>query len=380
MLQQAKISGANMQNASILSEQDIERLLTENTADVRIDVINRIAEAHLNRKYSLQDFVVAEQVMRILVKDTEISVRAALAARLKDNPYIPSDIILSLANDVDKVAMPILENSPVLSDHDLLAIVNSCKNIHKQAAIAGRKQISREVSEALVATRSSEVISKLAKNHGADIAPETYGKIISEYGTDREIMKAVSERPNLPPTIVEKVITLVSESLANNLRTKYDISPTIISAEAEKTRELSTLMLVDGDVSRHEIEKLVEQLHTFGRLTPSIILTSLCRGNLHFFESSLAILSNIPFQNAQTLIHDKGGLGFKALYSKAGLPDKFFMACKALLEVVADTKRGNPSLRGIPYVNEVIHGLLSRSAGKNIPNLSYIVALIRQAS
>jgi len=368
------------QGSQILSREDIERLLTENTPDVRIEVIDKIADAHLNRRYSLHDLAIAEQVMRILVKDTEISVRATLAARLQNNPYVPTDIILALVNDVDQVAIPLIENSPVLSDDDLVAIIRTCKNVAKQAAVAGRKQVSRQVSSALVATRNSDIVSRLTKNNNAEISPETYSEIIRDHSGNQNIMQTVSERPNLPSTIVEKVITLVSESLAASLRTKYDVSPTIISAEAEKTRELATLTLVESDTSRHDIEKLVEQLHTFGRLTPSIILTSLCRGNLYFFEASLARLSGIPVQNAQTLIHDKGGLGFKALYTKAGLPDKFFTACRELLEVVAEIKRGKASLKGLAYINEAIHSLLARTAGKNVENLSYIIALIRQAS
>src|SRR6202000_3057862 len=105
-------------------------------------------------------------------------------------------------------------------------------------------------------------------------------------------------------------------------------------------------------------EKLTAQLQVFGRLPPSMILTSLCRGNLYFFETSLARLSNIPVRNAQLLIHDKGGLGFKALYAKAGLPDKFFQACKLLLEVVADLQRSGEGGKRDGYANLLAQKLL----------------------
>lgn len=364
----------------ILSEQDIERLLHEQASNIRVDLVEKIAESHLARKYSLHDFVIAEQVMRILVKDTETSVREALANRLKDNPYIPGDIIIALSHDIDTVSMPVLENSPLLSDNDLISIINSCKNSKKQSAIALRKPLSKEVSVALVSTRNSDVVSSLTKNHEADISPDTYNEILRDHSKNPDIIKAVSERPNLPVTIVEKVITMVSESLAKNIKAKYDIEPSIISLEADKTREVATLMLIDGRAEKYEIEKLVDQLQAFGRLTPSIILTSLCRGNLYFFETSLARLSSIPIRNAQLLIHDKGGLGFKALYSKASLPDKFFAACKVLLEVVADIRRTENTLTGSNYSNTVIHNLLAKTAGRNIDNLSYIIALIRQTS
>ncbi|HEU5048264.1 MAG TPA: DUF2336 domain-containing protein [Rickettsiales bacterium] len=371
---------AGMLSTMILSDQDIDRLLNEQTPSVRVDLADKIAGSHLNRQYSLHDFAIAEQVMRILVKDTEVKVREALATRLKENPYIPRDIILALSHDVESVALPVLEHSPLLSDAELISVIVTCKSVSKQSAIAMRKAVSKDVSVALVSTHNSEVVEKLAKNHNADIPAEAYHEIIRDHGKNQIIMKAVAERPNLPVTIVEKVISMVSDSLARDMRAKYDIDQSVLALEADKTREVATLMLVDGNAEKQEVEKLVEQLQAYGRLTPSIILTSLCRGNLYFFETSLARLSSIPVRNAQLLIHDKGGLGFKALYNKAGLPDKFFAACKVLLEVVAMIRRAQPSLKGTDYSNQVIHNLLAKTAGQNVDNLSYIIALIRQAA
>lgn len=373
-------STVNTEEAKILTERDIERLLAENTPGVRVDVVNRISDAHLNRRYSLHDFAIAEQVMRILVNDTHISVREALALRLKDNPYVPADIVVALTNKEESVALPVIENSPVLTDSDLVHLVSSCRNVAKQCAVAARKQVSKEVSAALVETHNSQVVSRLAKNQNADIPPDSYQTILRDHGQNKEIIQAVSERPNLPPTIVEKVLALVSKSVAEDIKTRYDIPQAVITEESDKHREVATLQLVDGGVEKPDVEKLVDQLRATGRLTPSIILTSLCRGNLYFFEVSLARLSSIPVKNAQLLIHDKGKLGFKALYIKAGLPDKFFEASKLLLDVVSDIKRRLPNLSGPTYANTIIHNLLDMSSGKSIENLSYIIALIRQSS
>jgi hypothetical protein len=79
-------------------------------------------------------------------------------------------------------------------------------------------------------------------------------------------------------------------------------------------------------------------------------------------------------RNAQLLIHDKGGLGFKALYGRAGLPDKFMAACKLLLETVAEMQRGGQARDA----NVLVQKLIAKSTGKQVDNLSYIIALIRQ--
>ena len=361
-----------------LSERDVERLLNEETPDVRIDVLKKVADGHNTHRYSLHELGIAEQILRLLVKDTEISVRESLSYALKDNPHVPHDIILSLARDIDVVSMPVIESSPVLNDNDLVELIKSARKSGKPAAVASRKKISEAVTNALLETDNAYAVSQLLKNPGAEIPDDSYLEVMRLHGNDKEVMAAIAERPNLPVTVVEKVITLVSDSIADSLRERYHISPTTIAHETEKTREVATLKLVDGQINTREVEKLVDQLQVFGRLTPSIILTSLCRGNLYFFETSLARLSNIPVKNAQMLIHDKGGLGFKALYAKAGLPDKFFTACKYLLEVVADMQRKNE--RPAKFADALAQKLLAKASGKNVDNLSYIIALIRQAA
>lgn len=361
-----------------LSHEDVTRLLTEETPDIRIDVLKKVAHAHSQRQYSLHELAIAEQLLRVLMRDTEVSVREALATALRSNPHVPRDIIMGLSKDVDSVAVTVLEHSNVLTDADLIALVASTKHPTKPSAVARRDNVSEELSTALVSTRNPQIVAQLMKNPKASIPEQALQAILQDHGKNQELTTMLAQRPNLPATVVEKIISLVSETLAESLRVQYNISPSTIAAETEKTREIATLKLVDGHVNTRDVEKLVDQLQVFGRLTPSMILTSLCRGNLYFFETSLARLSNIPVRNAQLLIHDKGGLGFKALYAKAGLPDKFLAPCKLLLEVVADLQRMGHVGSGGAYANMLAQKLLARAAGKDIENLSYIIALIRQ--
>jgi len=360
----------------VLGADEIDRLLTEEMPDVRIELLKRVAESHQTRKYSLHELVVAEQIFRVLVQDTEVIVRESLAQALKENSGIPHDIIIALARDVDTVAMPVIESSAVLTDSDLITLIQSAKLSGKPKAAARRRRLSEAVSTEVVQTRNAQAIAQLMKNPGARIPDKILHDVMREYSKDTDIMAAIAGRENLPMTVVEKVITLVSDSLVDLLRSRYNVAPASIAHESEKTREVATLKLMDGSVNPREVEKLVEQLQTYGRLTPSIILTSLCRGNLYFFEASLARLSNIPVRNAEILIHDKGGLGFKALYAKAGLPDKFFHASKALLEIVSEMQRTGE--KPANYSDTLAQRLIAKTATQKVDNLSYILALIRQ--
>ena len=57
-----------------------------------------------------------------------------------------------------------------------------------------------------------------------------------------------------------------------------------IQKEVEKTRETETLHLIKHALGDDNIDKLITQLLDSGKLTPSVILSSLCQGNFEFFE------------------------------------------------------------------------------------------------
>ena len=109
-----------------LSQDDITRLLNEDAPGIRVDVLQKVADGYEQTEYGEQETAVAEQIFRTLVRDTEQNVRIALAERFKDSAAIPRDIIQKLVKDEnDAVAVPLMASSPLLSEQDLLSIIES---------------------------------------------------------------------------------------------------------------------------------------------------------------------------------------------------------------------------------------------------------------
>ena len=79
-------------------------------------------------------------------------------------------------------------------------------------------------------------------------------------------------------------------------------------------------------------------MHRSGRLTPTMVLRALCIGDMAFFESSLAVMANVPVENARILIHDRGGKGFSALYDRSGLQKDLYPAFRAATDVIDSTQ------------------------------------------
>jgi uncharacterized protein (DUF2336 family) len=320
----------------ILSQEDVNKLLADPSAETRAETAAKIAQDFDTDRLSAEEREMAREIFRIMAKDAEVRVREALSRNLKENPAVPHEVAKALAQDVDSVALPILQFSDVLTDEDLIEIVRS-QGASKQVAIAKRSTVSETVSTALVDTGDEDVVTNLVANEGAEITEQSLQKVVEDFGDNEAMQDAMVRRPRLPVTVAERLVTMVSEGLKGELVKRHELPASLATDLVLQSRERATINL-STESDEDELEQLVRQMHERGRLTPSIILRALCMGDLRFFEASVAELARAPVVNARTLIHDSGDLGLRAVFDKAGLPASQFPAVRAASDVARETE------------------------------------------
>lgn len=363
-----------------LSPEEVHRLLSDNTADARCGITARIGGSYTRTELSQREILIAEQIFRLLLRDTEVRVRETLSQHIKASNSIPREIVLGLARDVEQVSLPVLEFSEVLSDNDLVELIHSTEQVARYLAITRRKHVSELVSDTLIGKGRDDVTASLVRNNGAEISLSSMERIVEDHRGNDAMMQALGARATLPVAVVDKMMASVSSALAAKLKEKYKIPSGEIEKEVEKTREKETLGLIGVARDDDDVLKLVVQLQQSGRLNPSLILSSLCQGNFEFFENSLAMLSDIPVLNARKLIADRGELGFKAIYNKSGLPEAMFPAVKLLLRVVRELDAEKEKRGTARFANRVVERILHYSEETPMENLAYIIALVRRVA
>ncbi|MFN8929318.1 MAG: DUF2336 domain-containing protein [Alphaproteobacteria bacterium] len=362
----------------ILTAADVDALLKDDSTDSRIEVLDKISLQYNMQKFSLREREVAEQIFRLIMKDTQMQVREMLSQRICNNPDIPRDIALHLALDHDRVAVPIIEISEVLSDADLVKIIDSSRDVSKLLAISRRPSVSERVSDALVDTSYPNVISALLDNQKAEISERALAHIADSYAHEPQVIQSMVDRMRLPVTVVERLVAHVTESVAQELKKKYKLTDAQIRKETTGAREDVTLTLLSQEHDPAMIEALVKQLMDEKRLTPSIVMTALCRGQRYFFVYAMAQLAHIPAKNVEKLITDKGGIGFRALYDRTEMPASMFEAIQILLRVVQDLEGSEVIPGSLLYANRVVERMLQLTGDRDVENMPYLIALVRQ--
>jgi len=355
-----------------LSQEDVNRLLKEPSPHVRAEIASKLAHEIDSPKLTENEYNLAKEIMRLMAKDIEISVRQALSQSIKHAVRLPHDVALQLARDVEQVALPILESSTALTDEDLIAIINEGSDL-KHEAIAGRTNVSAEVSDALISNAGEKAVTVLMKNITAQITEQSLGKAVDKFNASDSVKEAMVKRATLPVTVAERLSAMVSESLKDYLVAHHNLSASVASDLILQSRERSVVGMTSGR-SEREIEKLVAQMYNNKRLTPSIVLRALCMGEVTFFEASIAIMANVPLMNARILIHDAGQLGLKTIYEKAGMPAGLFPIVRAALDVVHETELDEGAQAITRYRARVIERVLTRFEDISSEDVDYLLA------
>ena len=110
--------------------------------------------------------------------------REHVANRLSDLKTAPHSVVAMLADDEIDVARPVLENSLVLKNTDLIKIVKRRSQDHLKI-VATREEVGEEVSGALVENGDDQVLVSLANNQGAALSQNAAAEMVTAQRTMR---------------------------------------------------------------------------------------------------------------------------------------------------------------------------------------------------
>lgn len=302
---------------SQLDQAYLARLTSDPSPELRAEMAAKVASEFEAQKLSAAEREIAEEIFVVLLKDAEVRVRQALSENLKGSCDLSRKVAVSLAKDVETVALPVLQYSQVLSDEDLIEIVRD-HGAAKQEAIAQRAVVSGTVADALIDTGNAKAVTELVANAGAVLDDVRLDRVVQEYDASETVATALAHRPDLPAAVSERLMGVVTQHLQSYLVVHHSLPADMVRNLLVQARERATAgLLSQGCSSEAELQDLIDQMHANGRLSPSVVLEALSTGDLKFFEMAMARLASISVENARALIHDQGPLGLQSVLQAA---------------------------------------------------------------
>lgn len=268
------------------------------------DGITDLIEAQ-HQQISVTEIDLMMDILGSIISDIEIKIRKKLSLKLADREDVPAELIILLANDDIEVANPLLIQNTLLTDKELVKIVQRKSRQH-QLSIAARNMLSSNVSRELVRTNDDDVIVTLLSNQSAKIDNDIIEEIVEKSKTRKVLQPPLIRRKDLPKHIAERMYSWISISLKNELLeihsfTKEDLEKTIDSSIAElKEEDKAQEKKVDSEVI------LIAKLKKADKLHISFLMKSLRQGNTRLFELAFAEILNIPENIMCNILYERG--------------------------------------------------------------------------
>lgn len=369
--------------------KEVQQLESAPLPDIRVKIAEKVSAFFNGGYFDESETKIACDIIRILARDTEILVRKVLAENIKNNPDIPHDIALRLSNDIDEVALPILQFSEALTEGDLISIIRSAKQVAKLKAIAKRENLPTNVSSALIRSFNREIIITLLNNQTANISNESMLVTVKEFNEDENILTTLINRGGLQVDIAEKMIGIVSGNLKQILikecKIARDSAFTIIQkVKSDSIDSISKPANDSGNTDEIEIidttkEKItdddISKLYKAGRLNSSILMRALCEGNIEFFESSVSRMANLPKVNVRPMLRDKNPEVFKSLFKYTPLPPSILPAIKLIVSFIVE-EDSKKIARDDKFKSRLLSFIITHNLDKTIPLMPYVIELI----
>lgn len=292
-------------------------LAKEPSSDKRRELLRTMTDLFMEApdQHSERESEQFGDILGSVAREMEMEVRRNLAQRLASVPSAPHNLILQLANDEIEVAHPVLTKSVVLRDTDLIALAKLKGQEHLHA-MAGRAEISTEVSDAIVARGSDAVLVRLATNNGARLSREAMETLTEKAETTEALQRPMVSRADLPPDLLNSMFFAVSSDLKRAIldRMKGIDPATIDSAIRQTERRMKLRMGTDPEQKR--AEAFMTSLARSGPVTESLLVSYAKQKRSDEVAMIFAKLTALDLKTARRLLQDPNPEGL-AIASRA---------------------------------------------------------------
>lgn len=245
-----------------------------------------------------------------LVRQAEIDLRESLSERLCIMDDVPEDVILYLAHDIIDVAKPVLQYSKILTETDLLYIIQS-KGREYWQAIAQRKLLETSVVDALVYRNDEGTALNLLLNESIELketALEAFAEL-SKYSD--MVAEPLLRRQELPQKIAMDLFWHVSSHLRARIVENFKIPQDKLDAALQDALEdfTDTAVGIQEPKPSALMIDLAKQYHRLGRINDVMLVKTMRRGQVRFFVALMAERSGLNHGVIHEIMRQVGGQG-----------------------------------------------------------------------
>ena len=310
-------------------ENAIARGSTQRQTEMLWQITNLFTRG--SQRLSENEIDLFDAVITRLAVEIEVSVRALLAQHLAPLAKAPPNITRILAGDDDiRVAGPILTQSECLDGAVLLATAQSKSQAHL-LAVAKRRSLSEEVTDALIGRGDREVVLNATQNAGARFSQDGFCLLVKRAQGDDVLATSIGRRSDIPQDIFLQLLETASSVVRAKLIAEHpQLSTEINSAVSVVTDDIRKMAAPERSKEYAAARSFVRSLSASGELNDATV-RSLAE-NAKIVETVIAVaqLCDVPDRLVEQAFIEDQTETILILAKAAGLS---WLTAKALLKL-----------------------------------------------
>lgn len=245
-----------------------------------------------------------------LVVQAERDIRQRLSEKLSTAPWAPHALINILALDEIEIARPVIAQSPVLADGDLIRLLVEATLEH-QIEVARRPGIGAPVVSAILDQSQPQVLAALADNATAAVTPLHMQRLVAASRRIVALRGSLARHPKLSDELAQSLYGWVGEALRASIAERFTIDPALLAKTVNEAvadaviggEPVADLSAADTQREREGMERrLIDKLEAAGQLRPGYLLRALREGRGSLFVSALATLGGYEIGDIRKVI------------------------------------------------------------------------------
>lgn len=303
--------------------QQLERL---------VHSVAAILDAHLTDS----EKILAADVLISLMKQAERDLCVNLSQRLAVRSDLPDTLLHFLAyGDID-IAESALLHSPLLSDTDLLYVVQS-KGADHWRVIANRENISLPLVKILATKPDVPTLLNILRNETVEANADILGTMMPTVKTSEELAHEFVNYKGLPKDLAVNIYWHISAALRSVILNRFDVKAAEIDAVLEDCVQdfTDTMAGVENPMPSPLMNEVAAGYAKNGKITDAFLAGVLRRRQGRFFIALFSELTGLKHKVVHNMMKQIGGQGLAVACRAVTISKENFVSIFLLSRAIA---------------------------------------------
>lgn len=316
-------------------------LAKEPSSDKRRQLMRDVTDLFFfeTRSRSSREMELFDDILCSLAGEMPEGVLTELSQRFAPEPEAPGKFVRRLANEPFAVAAPVLRQSPLLDDEDLITIINARSQDHIRA-VAERARVSATVSEAIVHRGDDRTLDTLVRNQGAEISRATMEIVVDRAHKNPRLHEGVVGRRDMPIDLLNELYFSVEARLRQAiLKRNAEMDPKELDKALAKARRRLHAEAEAYSARLQEARREIAALRAAGELNGKTLLALQRDNKPEHFYCGLAEMTGLDYEIVKAMMDKRDLDGLAMVCRASNIERPLFVSLAVLCDGGADGMR-----------------------------------------